>query len=132
MATATIKEPNHFLEHFAEFEKRHDATARPALRRLRNAAIARYAELGFPTDRDEDWKFTSLTALRKAPFQLPPSDSAEAVEGFRKLTHGAGPGASLLCMNGNPPFLLTGSQSFAKGVIVCSLAEALRDHANLV
>ena len=132
MTTATIKEPNHFLEHFAEFEKRHDATASPALRRLRNAAIARFAELGFPTDRDEDWKFTSLAALRKSPFQLPPADSAEAVEGFRKLTHGAARGASLLCMNGNLPFLLAGSQPLPKGVMVCSLAEALRDHADLV
>src|SRR5262245_2695484 len=131
MTTATIKEPNCFLEHFAQFEKTHDAAARPALRRLRNAAIARFAELGFPTDRDEDWKFTSLSALRKSPFQLPPADSGEAQESSRKLRH-EGPGATLLGMNGNQPLLLAGCKPLPSGVLVCGLAEALRDHSNLV
>lgn len=132
MTTATTKEPNCFLDHFAEFEKRHDAATRPALRRLRNAAVARFAELGFPKDRDENWKFTNLAELRKTSFLLPPADSAKAAEGFRQLTHGDGPGATLLCMNGNAPFLLAGSRPLPKGVVVCGLAVALRDHPNLV
>src|SRR5262249_47324939 len=70
--------------------------------------------------------------LAKVPFRLPPPDSPRAVEGFRMLTHGDDPGATLLGMNRNRPFLLAGSQPLPRGVLVCNLAEAIRDHPDLV
>src|SRR5262245_53950550 len=108
MTIATSKEPSHFLNQFAGFERRHDAAARPALRRLRNAAIARFAELGFPSDRDEDWKFTSLAELRKTPFQLAPADNGESLA------------------------LVTGSGALPPGVVVGRIADALRDYPQLI
>ena len=35
---------------------------------LRKAGIARFAELGFPTLHDEDWRFTNVSAVAKLPF----------------------------------------------------------------
>jgi len=32
--------------------------------------LARFAELGFPGPRDEEWRFTSLAPLLKVPFEL--------------------------------------------------------------
>ena len=45
--------------------------AAPALQRLRKAAIARFAELGFPGPRDEEWRFTPLAPLVQTPFRCP-------------------------------------------------------------
>ena len=47
-----------YLAAFAAMESRQ---AIPAwLLPIRKAAIARFAEVGFPTSRDEDWKYTDL------------------------------------------------------------------------
>jgi Fe-S cluster assembly protein SufD len=35
---------------------------------LRNAALARFVETGFPTVRDEDWRFTNVAPIAKLPF----------------------------------------------------------------
>ncbi|MEK7697252.1 MAG: hypothetical protein AAB346_03850, partial [Pseudomonadota bacterium] len=34
----------------------------PWVRRLREEAATRFAELGFPTTRHEDWKYTNVSA----------------------------------------------------------------------
>ncbi|HEY6169671.1 MAG TPA: Fe-S cluster assembly protein SufD [Verrucomicrobiae bacterium] len=36
---------------------------------LRQAGLAKFAELGFPTLKDEDWRFTNVAALTKLPFK---------------------------------------------------------------
>src|SRR5262252_6113053 len=65
-----------YLAAHEELERAAAATDSPWLRPIRNAAIARFAELGFPGPRQEDWKFTSLTPLLKVPFRLAPTEAA--------------------------------------------------------
>src|SRR6266480_2382450 len=36
---------------------------------LRKAALSRFAELGFPTLKDEDWRFTNVAPIVKLPFK---------------------------------------------------------------
>ena len=81
--------------------------AAPAwLQPLRESAFRRFAELGFPTTHDEDWRFTNVapiartsfapgrtgevaTRLAKGPIQLVSDDTsgpANAAPGTRALT----------------------------------------------
>src|SRR5438309_9323174 len=117
-----MEQTNHYLSDFERLEK--DGAA-PAVQRLRNAAVARFAELGFPGPRDEEWRFTPVAPLAKTPFRLPPADSQEGAERYRLLTHGEGAGVTLLGANANRPFLLNGSGPLPEGAFVGSLAEAL-------
>ena len=39
------------------------------LQRLRQEAIHAFAELGFPTTRHEEWKYTSVAPIAQTPFQ---------------------------------------------------------------
>ena len=96
----------------------------PGHERQRRAALARFAELGFPNDRNEDWKFTSVKPIVRTPFLLPGRDSAKAVEAFRKNLLHEEPGVTLACINGNDPFLLTNSKPLPRSVVGCSLVEA--------
>ncbi len=41
----------------------------PTIARLRRAAIARFGELGFPGERDEDWKFTNVGPIVRTPMR---------------------------------------------------------------
>ena len=55
-----------FLETFSRFE----SALQPSwLLPLRRAGIARFAELGFPTLQDEDWRFTNVAPLARLPLQ---------------------------------------------------------------
>ncbi len=57
-----------YLSEFKSREK--DFAAGPAwLAEIRRAAIHRFAELGFPTTRDEDWKYTNVAPLAQVAFR---------------------------------------------------------------
>ncbi len=54
-----------------DFERLGARTARvPWVGDLRRRAMERFCSLGFPSTRDEEWKYTSLEALRKAHLRL--------------------------------------------------------------
>jgi Fe-S cluster assembly protein SufD len=54
---------NEYLRQFRALEPQLPGTGRPWLKRLRERALESFAELGFPTGRDEDWKYTDVSAL---------------------------------------------------------------------
>src|SRR4051812_24027256 len=58
-----------YLSSFERLEKELGKQDRPALQRLRRAAITRFSELGFPTSRNEDWKFTHVAPLVRVSFE---------------------------------------------------------------
>jgi Fe-S cluster assembly protein SufD len=122
-----------YLSAFTALEGELARHSPPAVQRLRNAAIARFGEIGFPGPRNEDWKFTNLAPVVRTSFLLPTPDSEQAVESYRRKLHqGNQPGVTLACINGNRPFHLTGSRPLPEGVVLMSLAEALKQHPDLV
>jgi Fe-S cluster assembly protein SufD len=59
-----------YLEAFTEFAKETAPDTPAWLRELREAAFARFCAVGFPTTRDEDWRFTNVAELARTPFRL--------------------------------------------------------------
>jgi len=58
-----------YLSEFRQY-RNNGASKNPAwLKQLRESAIASFQELGFPTTRDEDWKYTSLDPITSVAFQ---------------------------------------------------------------
>ena len=71
------------VEKFSQFEA---AAPQPKwLLPLRKAGIASFAEAGFPTLHDEDWRFTNVAPIAKLTFQL-----AARSRGQRRGNQGAG------------------------------------------
>ncbi|MBI3192747.1 MAG: Fe-S cluster assembly protein SufD, partial [Pedosphaera parvula] len=67
-APPTMKQTDPHLAKFESFEQ-DGARQHPAwLFPLRKAGIARFAELGFPTVKHEDWRFTNVAPIAKLPF----------------------------------------------------------------
>src|SRR5438067_10206493 len=73
--TEVLQEKDTYLANFVRFEKELAAEEQSPVHRLRKAAIERFAELGFPTSRNEEWKFTSLASLARVSFQHPLRES---------------------------------------------------------
>ncbi|MBI4166697.1 MAG: Fe-S cluster assembly protein SufD [Acidobacteria bacterium] len=66
-----------YLAQFQAHEKDH-AAGPGWLAEVRRAAIHRFAELGFPTTKDEEWKYTNVAPIAQVPFQPVAAASATA------------------------------------------------------
>src|SRR5262245_35670276 len=127
-----MEEKELYLAAFSDFEKALGNAASAWPHALRTAAIERFAEVGFPGPRDEDWKFTSLAALRDTPFKLAaPTDRIDPYE-VRRLIGVTGPAPRLVFVNGRFVEDLSPLGGLPVGVTVVRLAEALASHRALV
>ena len=97
------------------------------LRDLRAAGIARFAELGFPTTRQEEWRFTSVAPLAETAFTAAPASADVRPEV-------AGDAASrLVFVNGRFRAALSAVGPLPPGAYAGSLAAALQgEHGRLV
>src|SRR3974377_1723535 len=66
MVKPETQDINARLEQFAHFTKEFEQPSWIAP--LRKAGMARFAELGYPTVHDEDWRFTNVAPIARLPF----------------------------------------------------------------
>jgi Fe-S cluster assembly protein SufD len=115
-----------YLANFARFEREIARNGQAWTQPLRKAAIARFAELGFPTTRLEEWKYTNVAPIARTPFQ--PARRAAPASATEALAAAAIPGlscAQLVYVNGHFVPELSGLPAVPKGVEAGSLAQAL-------
>ncbi|MBI2264168.1 MAG: Fe-S cluster assembly protein SufD [Armatimonadetes bacterium] len=74
MMTRIPIEANPYIENFDILEKTEFAKDPPWFRSLRKAAISHFAEKGFPTTREEEWRFTSVSSIATASFKPVPAN----------------------------------------------------------
>jgi Fe-S cluster assembly protein SufD len=69
MTTVADKSVNSYRDDFARWMENLPGSGLPWLREIRQESIERFVALGFPTLRDEAWRFTPLAPLTKVNFQ---------------------------------------------------------------
>lgn len=97
----------------------------PWVRQLRAAGATRFADLGFPTTRHEDWKYTNVSAIER---QLHTPATASIGVGAAQLEALLFSGVAthrLVFVNGHYAPSLSKLGALLTGVTVGSLAEAL-------
>ncbi|HJV84260.1 MAG TPA: Fe-S cluster assembly protein SufD [Noviherbaspirillum sp.] len=67
---------SHYLTDFARVVDLLPGAGVPWLARVRKSALDQFAQRGFPTRKDEDWKYTSVAALEKMNFRVEPDGRA--------------------------------------------------------
>jgi Fe-S cluster assembly protein SufD len=93
----------------------------------REAALARFAELGYPTRKLEDWRYTDLAAIAGGEFDLFPTRAAQPAPDIEDALARAGlahDAAALVFVDGT----LVGqrhTQNFGDGIEILSLPESL-------
>jgi Fe-S cluster assembly protein SufD len=127
------------VERAAPYVTVHEAFARTAagpawLQDLRRAAIARFGAVGFPKTTDERWRFTNVERIANGTFAAPqPGIPAGAREAASRVVIGETHERLVAtCVNGKFAPELSSLATLPAGVIVTSLAEAARKHADLV
>lgn len=88
MVSTTAAVETRFAEQFREFIK---GESNAELRKLREDAFAAFSLLGFPTPKDEDWKYTNVSKISNLEFEISDpvsSESHEALERFNFRRNG--------------------------------------------
>jgi Fe-S cluster assembly protein SufD len=94
---------------------------------LREAAIARFAELGFPTTHLEEWKYTNVAPIVRTPF-TPTGDDLDGptvVRALARAVYQGSHGPRLVFVNGHYAPQFSGIHPLPQGMRLESLATAL-------
>jgi Fe-S cluster assembly protein SufD len=97
---------------------------------LRARGAARFTALGIPTVRDEEWRFTNVSALNAIEF-VPAGPITGAAERLNGFAYTDAP-VRLVIVNGRFDTTLSRTKGLPGGVQAGSLAAALKDHADVV
>jgi Fe-S cluster assembly protein SufD len=113
-----------FVAEHERFQRELPAGEPASIKALRRLAIERFAALGFPTLRQEEWRQTNVAPIVQGTFQRPESDpdavSPERIAPFDFLAD-----ARLVFVDGRFSARLSSAGQLPDGVIVASLAQAL-------
>ena len=122
-----MQEKDTYLSQFARLEKRLAGDRQPWFHRTRKAAIAHFAELGFPTTRHEEWKFANVAPLTKIPFRPVEGSGLDGVtdETLKRFTFDGLDCTQLVFVNGRFAEGLSTIRPLHNGMKVGSLAAAL-------
>jgi Fe-S cluster assembly protein SufD len=100
-------------------------TSAPAwLRELRERGAARFAALGFPTVRQEEWRFTNVAAIADTPFRLAEKTPTNAAELTARVKL-ADCAARIVILNGQFAPELSNLDKLPRGLVAGSLANAI-------
>ena len=132
--TTAVTARDRYLADFEELE-RHSALQRPSwLAPLRRSAIAHVARFGFPTPKDEDWRYTNLAPLVATPFVPAAAHTPGALrdEDVQRLALGDAGGPRLVFVNGGYSIRHSSRPSLPPGARLTSLAEAIQADGEVI
>jgi Fe-S cluster assembly protein SufD len=115
-----------YVADFEAFAGNGAAGAPAWLKQIREGAIARFAELGFPTTKQEEWRFTSVAPIADRRFVLAhaPRSPLPTLSDIERSCVGVGP--RVVFVNGRHVPELSSGAALPAGVLATSLAAALK------
>ncbi|MBA3318790.1 MAG: Fe-S cluster assembly protein SufD [Gemmatimonadales bacterium] len=94
---------------------------------VRRAAADRFAVIGFPAARDEEWRFTPIAPITRGIWRPSPGVAARVpADRLAPFIFGQAEWSTLVFVNGAYSEALSRVMDLPRGVLVGSLAEALR------
>lgn len=120
-----------YQSNFALFEKNLNGESSSRLHAMRTEAMARFTEMGFPTTKHEEWRFTNVSPIARATFQpsFQPDAAGLTGEDVERMSFGAT--HRLVFVNGHFVKELSSIGPLPGGVIVGDLASALKGNDEL-
>jgi Fe-S cluster assembly protein SufD len=128
MATAVraVERLESWLDAYTEAERTAPGRGLPWLKRLREDAFARFCDVGFPTTKDEDWRFTNVASIARTAFRAGGKAKIAKTDATEWSVDGSA--AELVFVNGHYAPDLSAAAGLPKGVTVASLREQIEQH----
>jgi Fe-S cluster assembly protein SufD len=126
--TSLGNKQEHFVRRFADCEAELASASPEWLAPVRRAAIERFAELGFPTRKNESWKYTNTTSIAQAEFDpSPAATDGVSRDDIRDLVGSEAAECCLVFEDGRFAPELSTTDALPGDVEVQSLANAMAD-----
>ena len=127
------QDANFFTSELARFRAGQSDNGQSWTRALREAALSRFSELGAPTTKDEDWKYTNVSPIARIPFRPAPFESS-GVGGDQLARSGLAwlAESRLVCVNGRFSPELSFLEKLPSEVKVGSLKSVLSHEREIV
>ena len=128
-----VEEKNGYIANFAQFERSLNGRTHSWLNAIRKDALARFDELGFPTTRDEQWRFTNVAPIARIPFKpADPQANSLTISDISRYTVCEARCMQLVFLNGFYCENLSTVKFVPKGVRIISLAKAFETERALL
>jgi Fe-S cluster assembly protein SufD len=121
--------------YWKKFEQAHFEAKQPSwVFPIRKAAMTRFAEAGFPTVNDEDWRFTNVAPIAKLPFNPVLAYSGDGLDAaaIRRYSFTGLKASRLVFVNGHFSKDLSSILPQKDGIKINSLAAALNSDPELI
>ena len=92
--------------------------------------LSRIKQLGWPTIKDEEWKYTNVAPILKGTFQSPSPAKLNETDDFKRYCHGDD--IRIVFLNGVFDKHLSQLTRLSTGVTVTNLTEAFVKHDKLI
>ncbi len=121
-----------YRSEMSRFEREVAGTMPAWVQQLRQAAGARFADLGFPTTHHEEWRHTDVTAIVETPFTFARHEPAISKSELEPVVSWVEPGHHLTFVNGYFSPSLSSRNLLPRGLIAGNLAESCAVASNLL
>ncbi|WP_207458343.1 Fe-S cluster assembly protein SufD [Azospirillum sp. SYSU D00513] len=121
-----------YIEQFDRLQGELPGAGLAWLAELRRQGRDRFAEIGFPTVRNETWKYTNLRALDKLSFEPASPTPRAGIDTLPTVRPAGAQGPRLVFIDGRFHAELSSTAGLPEGVELLSLADALRTKPDFV
>ncbi len=95
-------------------------------KKMRLAGISQFNELGIPTVKDEEWKYTNLASLAKQTFERPTDSNLIEMEAFKAYRNDED--INIVFVNGSLSTELSNINKIPKGITISTIDEAIANN----
>ena len=121
-----------YLKGFEEFKKNDHFNEIAEIAELRKNAIGKFAELGFPSLRDEDWRFTNINPISKGKFRINGIGNGIDADTLKTFIFNDLDAYLLVFVNGKFVNELSDINDIPDGVTISSLSVAIDESRELL
>jgi Fe-S cluster assembly protein SufD len=132
--TTVLTEQSSFLAGYETFDRGRSGHEPAAVGELRRRAIERFRELGFPTLRQEDWRFTNVAPIARGDFHLATAGESAGEVTAEELDPWLfqSAGSHLVFVDGRLSTEHSDLSGLPEGTILTGLGRAMEEHPELV
>lgn len=130
MVSQIAREKSTYDAAFRALQEKLDGLEPSWLSRLRQSAMSRFEQLGFPTTDDEEWKYTNIAPIAKTRFEQAPeprgSEGRLNAAQLEPFLYEEARGSRLVFVNGFYRSELSSLEALPEGTVALNLSDALR------
>lgn len=129
--TQVAEEKQTYLSNFSRIEKNLSHGRSAWLDELRRSAMDRFSEVGFPTTKHEEWRFTNVAPIARVPF-TPAKPADVSFDDIAHFSFRSEAACEIVFINGHYSAALSSLRALPRGVRVSSLAAALSSDGEMI